>query len=61
MLLLQAMASPGQQAWFFPHISGSQSKTSYESLQQSIILTITLFFVTWENTPVFSNALSAEN
>lgn len=56
-----AVASLGQQALFFPHISGLQSETSYESLQQSIILTITLFFVTWENTPVFSNAVSAEN
>ena len=43
------------------HISVSQFETSYESLQQSIILTITLFFVTWENTPVTSSALSAEN
>lgn len=56
-----AMASLGQQALFSPHLSGPQSKTSYESLQQSIILTVTLFLATWEYTPVSSNALSAEN
>lgn len=56
-----AVVSLVQQALFFPHISGLQSETSYESFQQSIILTITLFFLTWENTSVFSNALSAEN
>lgn len=61
VFFLPAMASLGQQALFFSHISGSQSEMSCKSLQQSIILTITLFFVTWENTPVFSNALSAEN
>lgn len=61
MLLFPAMASPGQPALFFSHISGSQRERSYESLQQSIILTITLFFVIQENAPVSSSALSAEN
>lgn len=61
MFLFPAMGSLGQPALFFFHISGSQFETSYDSFQQSIILTITLFFVTWENTPVTSSALSAEN
>lgn len=52
-----SMTSHGQQALFLSHSSGSQSEMGYESVQHSIILTIPLFFVTWENTRVFSNAL----
>lgn len=55
-----SMTSHGQQALFLSHSSGSQYEIGYESVQHSLILTIPLFFVTWENTRVFSNTLSVE-